>query len=276
MRWTRWLALAATAGAMLPALVAGTVTASAADNQARVRLIQTLTMGPGLDFYIDGRRAVSNVVYKNVTTYFTVAPGDHTFTLRKAGDAAAAAPVTELKQSLDASSFGSIVAIEDADMTTKELFFSDSITTPPAGSGLLRFLHVCEQIPTVSLVPTGGAALISNIGFKQSSPYVPVQAGSLDLQLSQSDKPDNVVYHLKYDVKPGAVQTFLGIGGMGQPVEMLTVLDAASAGTAPQGSAATGAGGLVYGRALGLALLTGTLLLAGGLLALARRAPEPD
>ena len=106
---------------------------------------------------------------------------------------------------------------------------------------------------------------------------MPVQAGTSTLQLRQADKPDNVVFEAKdFVLQAGAIRTFLGIGGMGQPVEMLSVLDAASAGTAPQGAAATGAGGLVYGRALGLSILTCTLLLAGGLLVAAVRAPRAD
>jgi hypothetical protein len=274
MTWRRSLALAVAATAVIPGWLTGAVAAHAADNgQARVRLLSTLTMGPKTDFYVDGRKLVSAVDYKSTTTYLNVSPGQHSLQLRPAGAAASSAPLADTQQTLAAGSYSTIISIEEMDMSVKELLVSDGIATPPSGSALVRFLHMCYQIPTVSLGPPGGAAIISNIAFTQASPYVPVQAGPLDLQLRQTDKPDNVVYQVSnVDLKAGSVQSFVGLGGMGQPVEALDVLDAASAGTAPQGGATTGEGGLVYGRAPALGLLACSLLLAAGLLVAGGRA----
>jgi len=261
----RSLAVPLGALALALALIGGAATASAAEGQARVRLAYLSPDMPNADFYVDGQRAWSNVAYKTVSTYLGVSGAQHTFQIRPAGSAAGATPLAEIQQSLDANGYYTVMAA-DRGGTMHAAIFSDGFPNPPAGKAVARFVHTAPEVPGVDVALKNGPVLFPNISFLQGSSYAPISAGSYDLVLNQAGT-NNVLFSTTAVVSgAGSVRTLVGAGGLGRPVELIQVLDASSAGVAPQGGAATGEGGATFGGVLPLALivcsLAGTALLA--------------
>jgi hypothetical protein len=283
--WRRSLAFGCTLGVALLASVAGVVPASAEAGHARIRFIDASVDVPSVDFYVDGQLVLSNVTYKGVSTYIDVAPGQHDLQARKSGSASSGQPLASTRQTLGDGTFSSVISVDLPDMSLGEVFFADGIASPPSGGAAMRFLHMCFQVPAVSIAnKQDGKVLIDNISFMQGSPYTTVQSGTYDLELvpvGTNGHDRQPIYQVSgAALRAGSVQTFVGIGGMGQPVEMLEVLDAASAAVAPEGGAATGVGGQVSdhasaglpGPAVGVGLLAFCLIAAASVLVLTRRA----
>jgi len=266
-------AIALTLLAMAFSLAAGATTASAADDQARVRLYYLSPDGPHVDFYVDGTRAWSDVTYKTVSTYAAVAAGQHHFQVRPAGSAATSQPLADVAQSVVASGYYTVFA-GGKSSDFKAGLFSDGFPNPPAGKAVARFVHMAPEVPGVDVKLKDGTTLFSNIAFLQSSPYAPFPAGSYDVQLVgvNGSTAGQVLFTTSATLgAAGTVYTLIGTGGVGQPVELVETRDAASAGVSPQGGAGTGEGGMAYRGTLPVALIAAGLVGAALMLLLVRR-----
>lgn len=262
----RKLVLALAAAPLL--LAAGAAPTGAADD-TKVRLVYLSpdnALG-NVDFYIDGKRALSNTLYDSTSTYSSVAPGQHTFDVRKAGDAATATPVAEVQQSLDAGYYSVFAGgkVGGSNCPLKAVIFNDSISSPGAGKVLARFVHMAPEVPGVDVIlnsnTTPHTVLFNNVSCFQGSSYSPFPTGSYPVALVATGTDGPQLFQTSAELsRSGAVYTLVGAGGVNQPVSLVSILDAVSAGNAPQGAAATGEGGMALRAMLPFGLIVSTLL----------------
>jgi hypothetical protein len=273
MSWKRSLAVPLALVAALMSWAGGATIASAAANDASVRLAYLAPDGPDkVDYYIDGSRVLAGATYTTISLYQAVSAGPHDFKVLTAGSPASAAPLSETQQTLSASGFYTIATGGRMSDGLKSGMFSDGMQSPPSGQAVVRFLHMAPLVPGVDIV-TGGNAVFTNISFLQSSPYAPVPAGSYDLKLEPTghDDADALFTASGVGVTAGTVRTLIGIGGVNRPVALLTAYDAASASQFPNGGAGTGEGGTAYGGALQMGMIAFALIATVCLSLLARR-----
>jgi hypothetical protein len=243
---------------------------ASADNSGKLRMGYFSSDAPAVDFYVDGQKAWSDIGYKTVSQYINVTAGNHTITVRTAGQPSSA-PVAEGQQSIDANSFFTGIAAGKINQQ-KVAFYPDSLSTPPAGKSMVRFVHLAPEVPGVDVKVVNGPTLFTNIAFLGSSQYAAVDAGTYNLALYPTGASSPTLFTANgVVVPPGVVATAIGSGGVGTPVELVKVLDAASAPTTPQGGAATGGGGLAFRKAAGMAPVLFGLVMAALLLGLMRR-----
>jgi hypothetical protein len=63
------------------------------------------------------------------------------------------------------------------------VIYVDDNTLPAAGKAHVRFIHLSPDAPAVDVAVTSGPILFSNVAFKEASSYLPVDAGTYDLQV---------------------------------------------------------------------------------------------
>lgn len=259
---------------LMTMLLAASPGVASADNSGKLRMGYFSSDAPAVDFYVDGQKAWSDIGYKTVSQYISVTAGNHTITVRTAGQPNSA-PVAEGQQSIDANSFFTGIAAGKLNQQ-KVAFFPDSLSTPPAGKSMVRFVHLAPEVPGVDVRVVNGPTLFTNIAFLGGSQYATVDAGTYNLALYPTGASSPTLFTANgVEVPPGVVATAIGSGGVGVPVELVKVLDAASAPTTPQGGAATGGGGLALRQAAEIAPVLFGLLIAALLLGLTRRRTAP-
>jgi hypothetical protein len=244
---------------------------ASADNSGKLRMGYFSSDAPAVDFYVDGQKAWSDIGYKTVSQYINVTAGNHTITVRTAGQPNSA-PLAEGQQSIDANSFFTGIAAGKISQQ-KVAFYPDSLSTPAAGKSMVRFVHLAPEVPGVDVKVVNGPTLFTNIAFLGSSQYAAVDAGTYNLALYPTGASSPTLFTANgVEVPPGVIATAIGSGGVGVPVELVKVLDAASAPTTPQGGAATGGGGLAFRKAAaGMAPVLFGLVMAALLLGMTRR-----
>ncbi len=267
--------------AALPLLLAaGAVPAGAAATDTKVRLVY-LSPDDALgqvDFYVDGKKALGNAVYDTYSPYQSLAPGQHTFEVRKAGQAASSSPSASVQQSLDAGYFSVFVGgkVGSSTCPIKAVIFGDQFTTPPSGQVVARFVHMAPEVPGVDVVLTSTnpqKVLFSNVSCFQASDYGTFPAGNYPVALNATGKSDQLFSTEAKMAAPGVVWTLVGAGGVGHPVVLAQIPDAASSATAPVGAAATGEGGTAFGGLIPLGLIVSSMVACALLLLFARRSP---
>lgn len=264
--------------AAVPMLLTTAVPASAAASTARVRLVY-LSPDSALgdvDFYVDGRKALGKAVYDTESTYQTVATGQHTFEVRKAGAAASSVPEAQVQQSLDAGYYSVFVGGKVGSPTcpVKAVIFNDDFATPPAGKVVARFVHMAPEVPGVDVIlnDASNTVLFKNVSCFQGSAYSTFPTGKYPVALVQTGQTTPQLFQTEANLtRAGVVYTLVGAGGVNEPVSLVSILDAASAGNAPQGAAATGEGGAALREMLPLGLIAGSLLACALLLLFVRR-----
>jgi hypothetical protein len=261
-------------------LTVGAAPTSAAAADAHVRLVYLSpddALG-AVDFYVDSRRALSGAVYDTTSTYLSVTPGQHTFEVRKAGAAATAAPQAQVQQSLNAGYYSVFAGgkVGGSTCPVKAVIFSDDFATPPAGKVAARFVHMAPEVPGVDVVlsQTPSTVLFNNVSCFQGSSYSTFPTGSYPVALVATGSSTPVLFQTNADLtRAGVVYTLVGAGGVNQEVSLVKILDAASAGSAPQGAAATGEGGMALRGLLPLGLIASSLIACALLLLFVRRSP---
>ncbi len=254
-----------TAFAMLAGFGLMAASPAAAQDQARVRVVHASPDAPNVDVWVDGEAAFTNAPFKGITDYAALSAGSHSVMVVPAGETEPA--VIEADLDLTGGTDYTVVAVGTLE-NIEPLVLQDNNAAPAAGKAHVRFVHASPDAPAVDVaVADGGPVLFSNVAFKGTGDYTPVDAGSYDLEvrLAGSDTVALSVPGVALDA--GTVYTVFAMGlAEGEP--SLSAVPSAdsmhasmSAEAAPEALPKTGAADQTP---LWLAIL-GSLLIVGGL-----------
>ncbi len=251
--------------AVLVLSLALATSALAQDNAARVRVVHASPDAPAVDVWVDGSVAFSNAPFKGITSYAALSPGSYNVQVTPTG--ATEPVVIDANLDLAASTDYTVVAVGQL-ANIEPLVLVDNNSAPAAGKAHVRFVHASPDAPAVDIAVAGGPVLFSNVPFKGVGDYLPVDAGTYDLEARLAGTDTVALSVPGVTLDDGGVYTIFAMGLAGGEPALTAVasLDAAAPTTLPT----TGGG------AMNPALLAlfggGLLLLAGGLALRLRRA----
>jgi hypothetical protein len=238
--------------------------ALAADGQARLRVVHASPDAPAVDVWVNGAVAFSNAPYKGITDYASLAPDSYQVQVTPTG---ATTPVV-ISATLDlaANTDYSVVAVGKlADI--EPLVLVDNNALPAAGKAHVRFVHASPDAPAVDIAVKGGPVLFANVPFKGVGDYLPVDAGTYDLEVRLAGTDTVVLAVPGLALENQVVYTVFAMGLVADG--SLTAVPSVDARPAPATLPATGGGMLNLWL---IALLAGGAALVGVSLAMQRRA----
>jgi hypothetical protein len=274
-RALRYAGLAAALAALTVSLVPAIAAADA--GPAHLRLVYLSSDSPGVDFYVDGNKVWSDVNYRTISNYTDVAPGSHSYQVRKAGAAPDSPPLVQVQQALNSDAFYSVVSAGKVAELKAAVLPDASPPNPPPDYCQARFLEASPDVPAVDVVVVQPNVVYPNVSFMTASDYIRMPAGIYDIELrtAQSDHKGKVIFTIKnFNADGGHIHTLSAAGGVGRPVELVEMYDSSSASVTPSGGAQTGGGGTWLERHALAPLVLVPLGLLGVALVLLRRRPE--
>jgi hypothetical protein len=162
------------------ALVLGLVTTGFADgHQARVRVVHASPDAPAVDVWVNDGIAFANAPFKGITDYAALDPA--TYNVKVVPTGATEPVVIEADLALEAKDY-TVVAVGLLE-NIEPLVLIDNNSAPAAGKAHVRFVHASPDAPAVDIAVKDGPTLFSNIAFKEIGDYLPVDAGTYDLQV---------------------------------------------------------------------------------------------
>ena len=246
-------------------LVWASATIALADSgPARVRVVHASPDAPAVDVWVnDAIIAFSNAPFKGITKYAELEPATYNVKVVPAG--ATEPVVIEADLGLAADTDYTVVAVGKlADIDP--IVLVDDNTLPAAGMAHVRFMHASPDAPNVDIAVKGGPELFINVPFKQAFPYVPVAAGTYDLEVRIHDTGDVVLQVPGLALADQTVYTVFAMGlAGGEP--SLTAVPSVDASPALLPVSGTETSVFIYPFAL---VALGLALAAGGF-ALCRR-----
>ncbi len=166
--------------AVLVLSLALVTSALAQDGKARVRVVHASPDAPAVDVWVNDAVAFSNAPYKGITDYAALDPA--TYNVKVTPTGATEPVVINADLPLAADTDYTVVAVGLlADI--EPLVLTDNNSAPEAGKVHVRFVHASPDAPAVDIAVAGGPVLFSNIAFKGVGDYLPVDAGTYDLEV---------------------------------------------------------------------------------------------
>jgi LPXTG-motif cell wall-anchored protein len=236
------------------------VTSALADSHmARVRVVHASPDAPAVDVWVNGNVAFSNAPFKGITDYAALDTGSYQVQVTPTG---ATEPVV-IDATLDLAGGTDYTVVAVGQLANIEpLVLVDNNSAPAAGKAHVRFVHASPDAPAVDIAVTGGPVLFSNVPFKGVGDYLPVDAGTYDLEARVAGTQDVALSVPGVQLNEGTVYTIFAMGlAGGEPA--LTAVPSVDA-VAPMQLPETG--GEVTSLWLVASLVAGLALIGGGLM----------
>jgi LPXTG-motif cell wall-anchored protein len=259
--------------AVLVLSLALATSAMAQSDMARVRVVHASPDAPAVDVWVDGSVAFSNAPFKGITDYAELSPAAYQVQVTPTG--ATEPVVIDANLDLAAGTDYTVVAVGLLD-NIEPLVLVDNNSAPAAGKAHVRFVHASPDAPAVDIaVANGGPVLFSNVPFKGVGDYLPVDAGTYDLEARVAGTDTVALSVPGVMLEEGTVYTIFAMGLVeGEPaLTAVPSVDASYDVGAPATLPTTG--GETTGAWLLAALAAGLALMAGGLLLRRREAEVP-
>ena len=201
--------------------------APAAD--AQVRVAHMSPDAPNVDVWVNGAYAFQNVAFGEVTKYATLPTGDYLVQVEPTGAGGAGPFVISATLSLSDTDY--TVAATDILSTITPVVLEDDNSAPMAGMAHVRFVHASPDAPAVDITLPDGTVLFGDYEFQEASGYLPVAAGTYDLEVRLAGT-DTVVLNLPgLTFNDGTVYTVFAAGFAGGGSPGLTAFLSADSGT---------------------------------------------
>lgn len=153
-----------------------------ADLQSATSLLKVVHASPdapAVDLYIDGIKSGSNLTFPNNTGYLTIPAGTRSVKVNVAGTMTTAIGA-DLMFAPD-KVYSIFAADRVASITA--LVAQDDLSRPAMGKAHVRFFHLSPDAPAVDITTKDGTVVFPNVAFKQNTNFIPLNAGSYDLQV---------------------------------------------------------------------------------------------
>lgn len=226
-----------------------------AQAQARVRVVHASPDAPAVDVLVNDAVAFSNAPFKGITDYAALNPA--TYNVKVVPTGATEPVVIGADLTLEARDYTVVAVGRLADI--EPLVLVDNNSAPAAGKAHVRFVHASPDAPAVDIAVKGGPVLFSNIAFKGVGDYLPVDAGTYDLEVRLAGTDTVALSVPGVALNNGTVYTIFAMGLAGGTPALQAVPSADAAPTLLPTSGGDNTSNLYL-----LATLAGLALVAGG------------
>jgi hypothetical protein len=228
--------------------------AFAQSGMAKVRVIHASPDAPAVDVYVNGDRALSNVPFFTASDYLDLPAGTYQVQVTPAGQPASAA-VIDASATVEAGKAYTIAATGPV-ASIAPTIIEDNLSAPAAGQAHVRVYHFSPDAPAVDVQLADGTKLIEGLAFPNASNYLPVPAGSYDLQVVPAGGSDVVIDLPGTALEAGRIYSVFATNEVASITPELAAYTPAAAPAGPATLPATSEGGMApFGPLAALAAL---------------------
>ncbi|GAX90680.1 DUF4397 domain-containing protein [Effusibacillus lacus] len=196
---------------MMATFFSGMATAAEpAPQQAMVRVVHASPDAPAADVYVDGKPAITGLVFKQATGYLSLSPGRHEVKIYPSSARGKGNPV--IKQTLTVEAGMKYSAAAVGKLANLELLVTSNAKMGTEGKAKVRFIHASPDAPAVDIAVKGGDVLFVNVPFKGIANYQEVTPGKVDLEVRAAGTQDVVLTLPGIELQPNTVYSVYAAG----------------------------------------------------------------
>ncbi|MBK6846216.1 MAG: DUF4397 domain-containing protein [Proteobacteria bacterium] len=178
--------------------------------KAKVMVIHASPDAPAVDLLVDGTKVNSAALaFPKNTGYLELEAGTRRLQVNAAGASTSvidASPAFEANKAYSVFAANKLASIEPVVLT-------DDLTAPAAGKAHVRFVHLAPDAPAVDVAVAGSTTpVFANTAFKQSSAFIPVDAGTLTVEVKLNPMGTTVLTVPNVTLEAGKIYTVFAKG----------------------------------------------------------------
>ncbi|WP_240666726.1 DUF4397 domain-containing protein [Longirhabdus pacifica] len=186
----------------------------------KVRALHAAPNAPSVDIFVNGELFAKGVSFKDMTDYVKVMPGEYTIEIYTTDGQTL---VLQQRVRVPEGAHITLAAVENNGNGIELLPILDEPFVPP-GKAKVRAIHLSPDSPAVDVAVQGGNVVFSNISYKDVTPYIEVEPGSLPLEVRVAGT-NNVVLEIPAMVRRGEALSIAVVGlSQGEPAINYIVL----------------------------------------------------
>lgn len=182
--------------------------------QARVMVTHASPNAPGVDLLIDDNKVnTAALTFPNSTGYLNVTAGTRNVKVNAAGTTTS---VINANVNFEANKNYSVFACNTL-TAIEAVVLEDNLATPAAGKAHIRVVHLSPDAPTVNVGVAGSTAnVFTNLSFKQSTAFTPVDAGNYTFEVRVASN-NAVAISIPATLAAGKIYTIFARGFLNPP-----------------------------------------------------------
>lgn len=191
--------------------------------QARVMVTHASPNAPGVDLLIDDNKVnTAALTFPNSTGYLNVTAGTRNVKVNAAGTTTS---VINANVNFEANKNYSVFACNTL-TAIEAVVLEDNLATPAAGKAHIRVVHLSPDAPTVNVGVAGSTAnVFTNLSFKQSTAFTPVDAGNYTFEVRVASN-NAVAISIPATLAAGKIYTIFARGFLNPPTGNTNTLGA--------------------------------------------------
>jgi hypothetical protein len=185
--------------------------ASTEPGTANVQVVHASPNAPAVDIQVDNASpaAVDSLAYPNNTGYVGLTAGTRNV---KVNVNKTLTSVINADVVLEAGKNYTVFAVDSVSKIAP-LVLEDNLVAPAAGKAHVRFVHLSPDAPPVDIaVANGGPVVFSNVAFKGSVDFTPLDAGTYPLEVRGAGSPTPVLDLGNITLQDGKIYTVFAKG----------------------------------------------------------------
>ncbi|RPK13015.1 DUF4397 domain-containing protein [Priestia endophytica] len=192
--------------------------------ETRIRILHASPGTPSVDVYLNGRKTIRNLIYKQETDYIELREGGrYRIDLYKAGETAR--PLLSAEIEIKKGMQYTIIAAGEP--TNLSLLTVKDEETVPKGEAKLRFIQLSPNAPSIDVAAVRGDVIFPNVSFKEATSYLALTPMEVNLELRRSGTKEVLLKIPPLRLRPDRAYTIYGVGLVNgnPPLEALVTQD---------------------------------------------------
>ena len=179
---------------------------------ASVRVGHCCPDAPNVDIHVDGDVAFEDVPFEQISDYAELPAESHDIAVTPHGEEDTVLELTLEPEADTAYSALATGLLDDIECTVLD----DTPGDVAADQTHVRFVHTSPDAPAVDVrVADGGPTLCEDVSFRSASEYVPVDAGSYDLEVVVAGSDDVALSLPDIELEGGTAVSAIAVGEAG-------------------------------------------------------------
>lgn len=182
------------------------------DMDARMSVLHASPGAPTLDIYFDGCLAIEGLPYGALSELVVMPADRHRLDVFAAGVRRPEAVLLDSDLALLKPGWEYTLAIVGEPDQMQATLLGDTTPVPGVGRAWVRVLHASPDAPAVDVGIASGPVLFRQVAFTQTTPFVEVATGPVDLEMRRAGHTEVVARLAGYPLSGDNRYTFVAAG----------------------------------------------------------------
>ena len=176
--------------------------------EAKIRILHTSPDAPNVDIYINGKRVIRDLSFKQVSNELSLKAGKYHIDIYPAGNMVDS--VLNKKITVEPGKSYTLTAI-DSVKKLRLLVFQNEPSTP-LNEAKVRFIHLSPDAPPLDIAVKDRDVIFPKVSYKQATEYLGLTPMTVDLEAREAGSKEAVLSLPSVSFKPNESYTIIFLG----------------------------------------------------------------